>query len=101
MRVQLQLEGVPPLGGLILGRRFLPCLSLLREALQQAMPGQLQLIPVDHATIGALLVSWASLRMLPERELVSLVLRAAGSRAGEGDVLAFRLSVKREVEQWL
>ena len=101
IRVQLQLETLPVLGGLILGRRFLPSLGLLREMLQRTMPDQLQLIPVEHATIGALVVPWASLRMLPERELVSLLLEMAGSRSGEADILAFRLSVRREMERWL
>lgn len=91
---------LPPIGdGVLVGRRAAIGPRGLFEAIDRMLPGQYQLVTVEHPTTEAVIFRASKTKALPQEKLVALFLRQGETLMSETMIL--RVDVEFEVRLWL
>lgn len=91
---------LPPIGdGVLIGRRAAIGPRGLFEAIDRMLPGQYQLVSVEHPTTEGVIFRTSKTKAVPQDKLVALFLRQGEALMSETTIL--RVDVDFEVRLWL
>ncbi len=100
LTIKLSRFRLPPVeSALVVGKRAVIGSNAMRKALDEMLPDQFTLVPIEHPVIEALLLRTAHLRRVPQERLVPLVVKHAEAAMDETDMMHVDLTIEIHVSE--